>query len=238
MCRVSLRSVPPPEQRHSPRHSGRAVRLDQHRRLLIAAPPGVVAGAISAIWYPWQLTTLIGWDVAAAVVSGSVWSFVPFLDAAETRHAATREDDSRAASDVIMVAACVVSLVGVVVGLYFARQHSGGLAAVTTGLSVFTVFLSWFTVHTLFVLRYAHLYYRQPEGGVVFAADDGTLGDPPDYLDFVYLAFTVGMTFQVSDTGVAKRSIRRAVIRHALLSYLFGTVIVGVAINVVGNLIQ
>lgn len=205
---------------------------------MIAAPLGVGAGVVAAVWLPWQPTTLIGWDVAAAFVSGSVWSFVPFLDAEQTRRVATREDDSRAAADLIMFAACLVSLVGVVVGLYYARQHSGALAAVTTGLAVFTVFLSWFTVHTLFVLRYAHLYYRQPEGGIEFGSDDGATEESPDYLDFVYIAFTVGMTFQVSDTGVAKRAIRRAVIRHALLSYLFGTVIVGVAINVVGNLIQ
>jgi uncharacterized membrane protein len=205
--------------------------------LLIAASLGGAAGAITAIWCPWQLTTLVGWDVAAAFVSGSVWWFVPRLDAEATRQVATREDDSRAAADVIMVAACVVSLVGVVVGLSFAQQHSGTLASATTGLSVFTVFLSWFTVQTLYVLRYAHLYYRQPEGGIVFADGSGHHG-PPDYLDFAYIAFTVGMTFQVSDTGVSKRSMRRAVTRHALLSYLFGTVIVGVAINVVGNLIQ
>jgi uncharacterized membrane protein len=84
------------------------------------------------------------------------------------------------------------------------------------------------------VLRYAHLYYTEPVGGIVFADLDAS----PDYLDFAYVAFTVGMTFQVSDTGIAKRAIRRSVIRHALLSYLFGTVVVGVAINVVGNLIR
>jgi uncharacterized membrane protein len=213
---------------------GAPVHLDQRGRLLIAAPLGVVAAAITARFCPWQLSVLAGWDVAAAFVVGSVWSFVAVLDAASTQLVATREDDSHAVVDLIVVIASMVSLVGVVVGLAHARTHGGAISSVLTGVAVFTVFLSWFTVHTLFVLRYARLYYNEPEGGIDFADKDLR----PDYMDFVYVAFTVGMTFQVSDTGIAKRTIRRAVIRHALLSYVFGTLIVGVAINVVGNLIK
>jgi uncharacterized membrane protein len=180
------------------------------------------------------LSLLAGWDAAAIFVTASVWTFITKLDAAATRRVATREDDSHAAADLIMVVACLMSLVGVVVGLAHARKNPGPMSSVLTGIAVFTVFLSWFTVHTLFVLRYARLYYAEPEGGIEFVDSK----QPPDYMDFVYVAFTVGMTFQVSDTGIAKRNIRRTVTRHALLSYLFGTVIVGVAINVVGNLIH
>ncbi len=208
--------------------------LDQHRRLLIAASLGAVAATAAAFFLPWQLSVLAGWDVAAAVVVGSVWSFIVVLDADATRHVATREDDSRAAVDLIMVIASVVSLVGVVIGLAHARDHHGVISSVLTGVAVFTVFLSWFTVHTLFVLRYAHLYYNEPVGGIEFT----TAHESPDYLDFVYVAFTIGMTFQVSDTQITNRTIRRTVIRHSLLSYLFGALIVGVVINVVGNLIR
>lgn len=210
-----------------------SVRLDQHRRLLIAAVLGVATAATTSFFFPWQLSVLTGWDVAAAFVAGSVWLFIATFDAASTRQVATREDDSRKTVDVIMVVASIVSLIGVIVGLAHARTHSGAVSSVLTGVAVFTVFLSWFTVHTLFVLRYAHLYYGAPPGGIDFDSDE-----PPDYLDFVYVAFVVGMTFQVSDTDIAKRTIRRSVIRHAFLAYLFGTVIVGVVINVVGNLIQ
>jgi uncharacterized membrane protein len=208
--------------------------LDQHRRLLIAALLGAAAATAASFFCPWQLSALAGWDVAAAFVVGSVWSFIVALDAEATRHVATREDDSRTAVDLIMVIASVVSLVGVVVGLAHARDHHGVLSAVLTGVAVFTVLLSWFTVHTLFVLRYAHLYYNEPVGGIEFSKTP----ELPDYLDFVYVAFTIGMTFQVSDTQVTNRSIRRTVIRHSLLSYLFGALIVGVVINVVGNLIR
>ncbi|MEO8264083.1 MAG: DUF1345 domain-containing protein, partial [Ilumatobacteraceae bacterium] len=175
--------------------------LDQRQRLLIAAPLGALAGTISAFFGPWQLSVLLGWDVAAMFVVGSVWAFIVVLDAASTARVATREDDSRAIVAVIMVAASLISLVGVVVGLAHARGHSGAMSGVLTGVAVFTVFLSWFTVHTLFVLRYAHLYYSEPAGGIDFADQR----ERPDYMDFVYIAFTVGMTFQVSDTGIAER---------------------------------
>lgn len=210
------------------------VHLDQRRRVLIAAPLGLTIGGILAFLVPWQLSVLVGWDVAAVFVAGSVWTFVAVLDAHATQRVATREDNSRAAADAIVVVACLISVVGVVLGLAHARNHSGVISSVLTCISVFTVFLSWFTVHTLFVLRYARLYYGDPAGGIEFADTDTT----PDYMDFVYVAFTIGMTFQVSDTGIQQRAIRRTVIRHALLSYLFGTVIVGIAINVVGSLIR
>jgi uncharacterized membrane protein len=202
--------------------------------LLIAALLGAAAATAASFFCPWQLSVLAGWDVAAAFVVGSVWSFVVVLDAQATRQVAIREDDSRTAVDLIMVIASVVSLVGVVVGLTHARDHHGALSSILTGVAVFTVFLSWFTVHTLFVLRYAHLYYNEPVGGIEFSKTQ----ERPDYLDFAYVAFTNGMTFQVSDTQITNRSIRRAVIRHSLLSYLFGALIVGVVINVVGNLIR
>jgi uncharacterized membrane protein len=218
----------------TPTLAAMGVRLDQHRRLLIAIPLGLIAGGIAAPFCPWQLSVLIGWDVTAMFVAGSAWTFIAVLDAQATKDVATREDDSHAAADPIMVVASVISIVGVVVGLAHARAHSGPMSGVLTGVAVFTVFLSWFTVHTLFVLRYARLYYAHPVGGVDFAQSK----ESPDYMDFVYLAFTIGMTFQVSDTGIGQRTLRRAVVRHALLSYLFGTVIVGIAINVVGNLIR
>lgn len=210
------------------------VKLDQRRRLGIAVLLGSIAAGVIALFVPWQLSVLAGWDVAALFFVGSVWTFIAVLDAAGTEHVATREDDSRTAADVIMVVACLVSVVGVVLGLAHARNHSGAVSSVLTSVAVFTVFLSSFTVHTLFVLRYARLYYAAPPGGIGFADSD----EPPDYMDFVYVAFTVGMTFQVSDTGIGNRAIRRTVIRHALLSYVFGTVIVGITINVVGNLVR
>jgi len=214
------------------------VRLDQRTRLAIAASLGLVAWAATALFFPWQLSVLLAWDAAAIFVVASVWTFIATRGPDQTREVATREDDSRAVVDVIIVVASVISLVGVVIGLAHARHHPGATSSVLTTVAVATVFLSWFTVHTLFALRYAHLYYSDTPGGIDFPGKDDAKADRPDYLDFAYIAFTIGMTFQVSDTGITDRRIRRAVLRQALLSYVFATVIVGVTINVVGNLIR
>ena len=90
-------------------------------------------------------------------------------------------------------------------------------------------------MHTVFALRYAHIYYTEPEGGIDFKTKGG---ERPDYVDFAYTAFTVGMTFQVSDTDITRREIRRTVLRHALLSFLFGAVIVASAVNIVATLLN
>jgi uncharacterized membrane protein len=85
----------------------------------------------------------------------------------------------------------------------------------------------------VFTLRYAHEYYTEPVGGIDFKTDE-----PPDYQDFAYVAFTIGMTFQVSDTDVQGRKIRRTVLKHSLLSYLFGAVILAVLINVIAGIVK
>ena len=94
-----------------------------------------------------------------------------------------------------------------------------------------SVALAWISVHTVFMLRYARLYYSPPDGGIDFH------GDKPDYKDFAYLALTIGMTFQVSDTDLLGKRVRRTALHHALLSYVFGTGIVAVTVSSVAALL-
>jgi uncharacterized membrane protein len=134
----------------------------------------------------------------------------------------------------VLISAAVASLVAVGFGLVkAAAAHGAGKAALIT-IAVLSVVLAWGAVHTVFTIRYAAEYYRGEEGGVDFKQVDYH----PDYRDFAYLAFTVGMTFQVSDTDVQSHTIRGTVLRHALLSYLFGVVIVAMTINVVSGLLS
>jgi uncharacterized membrane protein len=207
--------------------------LSQRRRLTIGVLVGAAAGVAVGFVAPWQMAVLSGWDVAALVFVMSIWMFIPLLDGEMTSLTARREDLSRINDDLVILVASLISLVGVVLTLVAAKDTSDALKAWMTTVAVLTVAISWTTVHTVFTLRYARLYYDPPEGGVEFNNDA-----LPDYLDFAYLAFTVGMTYQVSDTNVSDRSIRRAITRHALLGYVFGAVIIGVTINVVGGLIQ
>jgi uncharacterized membrane protein len=97
---------------------------------------------------------------------------------------------------------------------------------------VASVAVSWGVVHTVYAVRYADLYYRN-DGGITFPGDD-----EPAYRDFAYLAFTVGMTYQVSDTGLTSPVMRRTVLRHSLLSYVFGTAVIAMTINVVSSLLN
>jgi uncharacterized membrane protein len=127
----------------------------------------------------------------------------------------------------------LISLIGVALALVKAKTVPPRLEVALTILAVVTVGVAWWTVHTTFVLRYAHLYYRGEDGGVDFGEDT-----PPDYRDFLYLALTVGMTFQVSDTDITDRAIRRQITHHALLSFVFGTVIIGLTINVMAGFIR
>ena len=120
----------------------------------------------------------------------------------------------------------------------YKRQTQGAAELIRVLLGVVSVALSWAVVHSVFCLRYASLYYGQPGGGIVFTSsgEDRAGSTDPDYTDFAYLAFTIGMTYQVSDTGLSSRVIRRTALRHALISFLFGTIILATTINLVAGL--
>jgi uncharacterized membrane protein len=204
---------------------------------MIVALAGGVAGVVAAFFAPWQLSTLFGWDVAAASFVVWVWTSAGRFDPEETQRFATREDNSRLSAQLLVVSAAVVSLVGVGFDLLKASQARTGSGHVTLILAaVATGVLSWATVHTVYALRYAHEYYaRPPVGGIDFKSGQDYR---PDYRDFAYVAFGVGATFQVADTDINHRMVRRTVLAHSLLAYLFGAVILAVTINVVAALFQ
>jgi uncharacterized membrane protein len=101
-------------------------------------------------------------------------------------------------------------------------------------IATLTVVLSWTVVNTVYLLRYAHLYYSAPPSGIEFGG--AVASDRPDYGDFAYLAFTIGMCYPVSDTSLRDRRIRRTVLLHSMLSYVFGDVIVATGVNIVAGL--
>jgi uncharacterized membrane protein len=199
-------------------------------RVIVSCSVGILVAAAAASFIPWQVSSLLAWDTAAAVLCAWVWIAVRGADAATTRRIATREDDSRSAADVVLIAASVASLLGVGLALLQASDESGGARALTTATTVITVALSWLAVQTVFTLRYAHLYYL--EGGIDFHDEQA-----PDYSDFAYVAFTLGMTYQVSDTDLTSKRIRTTALRHALLSYVFGIAVIAITINVVAGLL-
>ena len=206
----------------------------ERARVATSAVCGVLVAATAAFVTVWQLVVLAGWIVTAAVLLVWVWLDIGRLDASTTARVATREDDSRAASRSVLVASSVLSLAAIVAALHRAPSSSSGLGAALTAASLVAVVVSWLVVNTVFVLRYAHLYYDgEAVGGVSFPGDQA-----PRYRDFAYLGFTVGMTFQVSDTAITDSTFRATVLRHALLSFVFSIAIIAMTINVVAGLVR
>jgi uncharacterized membrane protein len=193
---------------------------------------GVIVGVALAFWMPWQASLLAAFDASAFVFVAAAWIGVYRLDGEATRDKANGEDSSAAVVGTVVVLTCVVALVAELLGLVKAEQIDGGAKATVIVLSVLAAVVGWATVHTVYALHYARVYYDEDTRGIDFNGDDH-----PDYLDFAYFAITVGMTYQVSDTDISDRRIRRVVLRHALVSFLFGTVIIGTTINVMGGLI-
>jgi uncharacterized membrane protein len=199
------------------------------KRLFAGVAIGVVVLLAVMAFAPWQVDIVAFWDGVAATFLVVVWYEIHGLDGPATAVSAIREDETRTMTRIILVTAATVSLVGVGLVLAKASEEGGSTQFVLSIVAIVTIVLSWGVVQTAYVLRYAHLYYDPPQGGVNFHDTD------PDYFDFAYLAFTVGMTFQVSDTDVDKRAIRRTVLGHAMLSYVFGTVIIAATINIVAG---
>ena len=204
------------------------------RRVLFAVLCGVVAAAIVAWLVPWQLTVLVTWDVTALVVLIGVWPRILRHDAEQTREWAMREDETRATSNLLLNGAGTASLLGVALAFLKAQEGGGYQEVLLQVMGIVTIVFSWVVVHTVYTLRYADLYYTEPFGGINFKAPD----EQPDYRDFAYTAFTVGMTYQVADTDITARKIRHVVLRHALLSFVFGAVIIGATVNVVAGLLN
>jgi uncharacterized membrane protein len=200
-------------------------------RLFASLVVGLLVGVATGVVGTWQVGLLLGWMTAAAVFVLWMWSTMWPMDSDATARHALRQDAGRTATDAGVTVAAVASLGAV--GLLLLGDSSAASATkdVHAALSLGSVGLAWGTVHTLFTARYARLYYRATPGGVNFNQDG-----PPRYSDFAYVAFTIGMTFQVSDTAITSRDIRANALRHALLSYLFGVVIIATTINLLAGL--
>jgi uncharacterized membrane protein len=202
-------------------------RVTARTHLLVSAGIGIVLGAVVALRYDPLAGGLVAWALAGSVFLSWTWTSIWPLDARDTSHVARREDPSRPVRDLVLLLLAVASLL--TVGLVIFRAHESGPVRLVLGVAC--VVTSWAVLHTIFVLRYARLYYSEPVGGIDFKQESD-----PTYRDFAYVGFTVGMTFQVSDTDIGKSTIRTAVLRHALLSFIFGAVILAITINLLAGL--
>jgi uncharacterized membrane protein len=202
-------------------------RASARTHLLVAAGVGALVGAVVAVASGPLAGGLAAWTAAGSLFLAWTWTSIWGLDAPATARVARREDPSRALRDGVLLLLAVGSVL--TVGLVIFRAHDSG--PVRLALAVACVVVSWAVLHTIFTLRYAGLYYSDPVGGIEFHQDPD-----PAYPDFAYLGFTIGMTFQVSDTDIGKSAIRATILRHALLSFVFGAVILAITVNLLAGL--
>ncbi len=203
------------------------------RRVLIVGAIGLVAASVLAFFVSWPYAVIAGWDTIALVYLVSIWPLIWRATGAMTKHLAIQEDETRTVVLLLLISASLASLLTVGFALNLAGRQDAAWRIFLIGVAVVTVMLSWVVVNTLFTLRYADLHYRFPPG-----IDFGDGDELPNFRDFAYVAFTIGMTYQVSDTTLRRSPIRHTVLLHALLSYLFGVVIVAASISLIADLLR
>jgi uncharacterized membrane protein len=201
-------------------------------RAFVAMVFGAVAGGLAFLVAPLELVPVVAWVVATLTVLTWVWRSIWPQDAAGTERLAERERQTRTTDTGVLIAA-LVSLGAVGLAVVQASSGGGVIATAAVLLSLIGAILSWCLVNTVFALKYARLYYFEEDGGIDFQQQE-----PPTYSDFAFLAFTVGMTFGPAEASPTSAAVRKVALGHALLSYVFGTGVLAVAINLVTNLGQ
>jgi uncharacterized membrane protein len=178
---------------------------------------------------------LIGWDTGAlAYLAAAAVVMSRCATVAEMKKNAAAQDEGAFAILVLSAAAAMASLVAIFAELA-ALEQSDPHYGIYLALAVATVVLSWTFVHTMFALHYAHEFYGTGEhkNGLRFPQDER-----PDYWDFIYFSFVIGMTFQVSDVAVTHKPVRRTVVAHGILSFFFTTAVVAMAVNIAAAILQ
>jgi uncharacterized membrane protein len=201
------------------------------RHVWVGVVVGLAVGVFVYLKYPHALAPTFAWDAAALTFLILTWRHIWGLDAQQTQAQIEPEAPSRTTTDLVVLTAAVLSLSTVIVVL-FKDTNVGGLRPEWRAvLGVLAVVLSWCVVHTVYTLKYARLYYMQPVGGFDFNGPEA-----PAYTDFAYIAFGIGMAFQVADTNTQNPLVRKTVLAHALLSFLFATTILAATINLIAGL--
>ena len=214
--------------------SPRIVRVVRaHQRLGVSVALGLITAAVLPASFSGITRILLSWDIGVLFYLAAAAVMMSRSGVAAIRKRAAEEDEGAFALLVLTVAAAMASLGAIFAELATldrADPHYGLYVA----LAIVTVVLSWTFIHTIFALHYAHDFYGGArEEGLKFPGDE-----KPDYWDFVYFAFVIGMTFQVSDIGVTRKWIRRVVVIHGALSFFFTTAIVALTVNIAANVMQ
>jgi len=205
------------------------------RRAVTVLIVGLIVAVVLVPFVTWGLALVAGWDATAVAFLLTTWPIIIRADSSRAPQLAAREDQTEGTARALLLGASVASLVGVGYTLILAGRDSGTQRVLLIGGAVLTVMLSWTVINTVYTLRYADQDFRSRPGGIAFG-ENGQ--EQPSYRDFAYVAFTIGMCYQVSDTTLRDPQIRRTVLAHAILSYVFGVVIVAGSVNLISGLFR
>ena len=214
------------------------VRLGALPRVAIAVIVGAAVWATLRIWFSGQFSVLASWDVGVLCLLALDWLLVARTDEQLTRLRAQRNDPNRYVIFLLVISAASASFVAIGFIVGDIKELAFWPRVGRISLSVAALLLSWLLIHTLFAFHYARLYYFRPpeqkthQRGLRFPDDD-----EPDYLDFAYYSFVVGMTSQVSDVAVLSRQMRRLTTIHGVLSFIYNIAILAMSINIIGSVL-
>lgn len=217
----------------------RFIEFEAHHRTALALSVAALTFAVSAQRLRFPVTAILSWDAFAFCSPALAWAGMIFADATTCLRKAHLQDSSRAAICGCTVLAAIAGLFGGGTLLASARDLKGdefGLNVLRAGV---TVLLSWLLVHTMLALHYTHVCChiaekskeRPPDMGLLFPCEP-----EPDFPDFAYFSFVIGMTCQVSDVQITSRRIRRLALMHGLLLFGFNTVILVMSLNLASGL--
>jgi uncharacterized membrane protein len=216
-----------------------AAHFRARRRLLLSMAVGVLVFMLCSAQVTEQLRLALAWDGAAASYLALVFVMAVRSRSERMRRRAEEEDISIVSNLLIAVAAAGFSLFAVTTLLMLSHGLAQPARTLHLLLGGVTTLLSWLVVHTLFAVHYAHGYYAPDaaQAGAVRAGLQFPGEDSPDYFDFLYYAFVIGMTAQVSDVAIKGRNMRRTGLVHGIVSFIFNTVVLAFAVNIAAGLV-
>jgi uncharacterized membrane protein len=215
-------------------------RLNAHRRLMLGLVTAVAVAFLLPAILPPSARLAIAWDSAVVVFLVTTWWVVQSTPLDLMQQTVLANDQGRVGTLVFVLLAVAASLAAIFFLIQKAADASAAPPRAQVALAVFTIVCSWFLTHVMFALHYAHRFYRDdpatPEsdatGGLDFPGEER-----PHYWDFVYFAFVIGMTAQVSDVQVTSRPMRHLVLWHGVLAFAFYTIILALSINIVASVL-
>ncbi len=203
-------------------------------RLFSSVALALIVVTVLAAVTTWRPATrqLVGWDIGVALYLVLAFHMMGSSAVHDIRRRAAAQDEGQLAILVLTVAAAVASLGAILAELGIPAGEAGRRQPAQLILATVTILLSWFFIHTMFALHYAHEFYDEATGrGLAFPGDE----QEPDYWDFVYFSFVIGMTAQVADVGITSRQIRRTVVAHGIVSFMFNAALLALTVNIAAS---